>query len=106
MRGQFVYLPQVTSTADGPIRSRNYGIESGCHADKHQVSHVKCLVYMYKYLNKKNSIVDTNTKTHTRFALVTTHDVLKYNKKNPNSFQEIRQRTSVYQILENNPRPQ
>ena len=54
VRGQFVYLPQVTTTADGPNRSRNYGIESGCHADKQKVSHVKGLVYMYKYLNKKS----------------------------------------------------
>ena len=98
----FTYL----KTTDGPIRSKNYGIESGCRADKHQVSHVKCLVYMYKCFNKKHSIVDTNAKTQTRFALMIMHDMSKYKKSNPNCFQEIRQRTSVYEILVYNPRPQ
>ena len=96
----FTYL----KTTDVPIRSKNYGIESECRADKHHVSHVKSLVY--KFFNKKHSIVDTNAKTQTRFALMTMHDVSKYKKSNPNCFQEIRQRTSVYEILVYNPRPQ
>ena len=39
---------------------------------------------MYKCFNKKHSIVDTNAKTQTRFALMTMHDVSKYKKSNPN----------------------
>ena len=101
-----VYGLPTSRRSDGPIRSKNYGIESGCRADKHQVSHVKCLVYMYKCFNKKHSIVDSNAKTQTRFTRMTMHDVSKYKKSNPNCFQAIRQRTSVYEILVYNPRPQ
>ena len=86
----------MLKTTDAPIRSKNYGIESGCRADKHQVSHVKCLVYMYKCFNKKHSIVDRNAKTQTRFALMTMHDVSKYKKSNPNCFQEKHRDTNNF----------